>query len=487
MIPKIIHYCWFGGAKIPPEHQKFFEGWKKLLPDYKFMLWNEQNSLMRLPYMRTAQRKRNWANMSNFMRLQAVYDFGGIYLDTDVELIKNLNPLLSLSCFFGFESSPENPSIRVNNAVFGASKRNWFIKKCKTRLLTDFSGEEPAYLSSPGLTTTVLRELGLTHYGQQKIHDISLFEREFFYPYPFKETYTEDCVTGETYAVHHWSKSWWSESKKKKKKKTLRNRMRNGLKKLFPLFAYYNTLYEKYGFLGIKLRRHRVVQEGPFQGTKYVSWKARGSKLFPKLIGCYEDALHEALYDLLDRDYETIINPGCGEGYYALGLARLFPKAKVFAYDTNPSAIKLVLANAAVNSLNDRIVAHCQPYDQCKLKQENFRMRTLIFCDIEGQELELFDENSIHHLSNVDLIVELHDFINAATKSRILNLFGETHNVVVFKQHTLPQAMQHFLSRHKETKKLLNLFDEDRPEIMEWAVLYSKQLNEELDQAKSEM
>jgi mannosyltransferase OCH1-like enzyme len=422
------------------------------------------------------------------MRLQAVYDFGGIYLDTDVELLKSLNPLLSHSCFFGFESAPDDPSIRINNAVFGSSQRNSFIKRCKTRLLTDFSGDEPAYLSSPKLTTRLLRELGVSHYGEQQIQDISLFPREFFYPYHFQEEYTEDCVKSETYAVHHWSKSWWPESKRRKKKtSSLRNRIRAGLKKIIPIFSYYNALYDNYGYLGIRLRCHRVVQEGPFQGTKYVSWKAKGSKLFPKLIGCYEDSLHEAIYDLLDRDYEKIINVGCGEGYYAVGLARLFPKAKIFAYDMNPSAIKLVLKNAAANSVDQRINAQCSVYDQCKLKQENFHERTLIFCDIEGYELELFNEDSIQHLSNVDLIVELHDFVDASTKSRILSLFSESHSAVVYRQRTLSQAMEHFLRKRKQTRKLLNLFDEDRPEIMEWAVLYSKQLDAESERSMPEM
>ncbi|MBK8848609.1 MAG: hypothetical protein IPN73_00465 [Saprospiraceae bacterium] len=88
MIPKIIHYCWFGQKPMPETFAAYINDWKLLLPDYAFIKWDETNSPLHLPYIATAITKKNWANVSNLVRLWAVYTQGGIYLDTDVQLIK---------------------------------------------------------------------------------------------------------------------------------------------------------------------------------------------------------------------------------------------------------------------------------------------------------------------------------------------------------------------------------------------------------------
>ena len=85
MIPRTIHYCWYGDRPMPAAHRGYVEGWRRMLPGYEFVFWNEDNSPMHLRYIDTARAGRRWVNLSNFIRLCSVYHHGGVYLDTDVE------------------------------------------------------------------------------------------------------------------------------------------------------------------------------------------------------------------------------------------------------------------------------------------------------------------------------------------------------------------------------------------------------------------
>lgn len=105
MIPKIIHYCWFGRGPMPEDNLKCIESWKKFLPDYKLMLWNEDNyDVNSIKFTRQAYQKKKYAFVIDPVRLQLLREHGGIWLDTDIEIIKNLDPLLELPAFMSFES-----------------------------------------------------------------------------------------------------------------------------------------------------------------------------------------------------------------------------------------------------------------------------------------------------------------------------------------------------------------------------------------------
>ena len=121
---------------MPEAFAGYINGWKMVLTDYDFVQWDESNSPMHLPYIANAIKENNWANVSNLVRLWAVYTRGGIYLDTDVQLLKNLDGLLGLRCFFGKEKGQKR--IYVNNAVMGAEAGHWFIKKCWILKRTNF-------------------------------------------------------------------------------------------------------------------------------------------------------------------------------------------------------------------------------------------------------------------------------------------------------------------------------------------------------------
>ena len=97
MIPKIIHYCWFGGKELPNLAEKCIASWKKQLPDYKIICWSEENFDIdnSVPYLKEAYSKKKFAFVSDYVRLYALYNYGGIYLDTDVEVIRDFSPLLN--------------------------------------------------------------------------------------------------------------------------------------------------------------------------------------------------------------------------------------------------------------------------------------------------------------------------------------------------------------------------------------------------------
>ena len=218
MIPKIIHYCWYGGADLPEDFKRFIDNWIKLNPDYQLIRWDESNSPLDIPYLKRALNNKKWANASNFVRLWAVYNHGGIYMDTDIDLKKSLDTLLDNDAFFGFQIDDAKANNSFNNAFFGAQKGNVFVKKCYNALLALYDGLETAHLSSPHLTTFMLQQEGEFEYGLTEINGIRLYPKEYFYPYSWEEKFEESCVKPETIGVHFWDGSWSKKEPVKKRR-----------------------------------------------------------------------------------------------------------------------------------------------------------------------------------------------------------------------------------------------------------------------------
>lgn len=135
MIPKIIHYIWLGKTQIPAEQQKWVDGWKQLMPDYQYMLWNDESvSGIDIPYIKEAIQNDKYAFASDVVRLWALYKFGGVYLDTDVEVVKPLDSLLNYKAFIGRESCMQinyrTTSFHLSSYCLGAEPNNAFISKC---------------------------------------------------------------------------------------------------------------------------------------------------------------------------------------------------------------------------------------------------------------------------------------------------------------------------------------------------------------------
>lgn len=208
MIPKIIHYCWYGSKPLPDLAQRCIASWKKFMPDCELILWNENNSPMDHPYMQKAYEEKKWANLSNYTRLYALKQMGGWYFDTDVELIKTPNlSKFKESCFLGLESRPNETPFLVNNAVIAAEKNHHFIVQCFDSINERFDGSELANLSSPILTTDELKKIGFNG-KPAAIESIRILSYDFFYPSSVFDTYTPNMATKNTICVHYNDGSW---------------------------------------------------------------------------------------------------------------------------------------------------------------------------------------------------------------------------------------------------------------------------------------
>ncbi|NRO74186.1 hypothetical protein IMAU20067_01028 [Lactobacillus helveticus] len=206
-IPKVINYCWFGGNEFDDKVKKCILSWKRKAPDYKIVQWNETNfDINNTPlFVQKAYKAKKWAFVSDFVRLKVIYDNGGVYLDTDVELLKNLNVLTDkYACFMGFEDAKQ-----VNTGLgFGALPRNPIIYEMLEEYENiDFDEGDLGSLSCPIINTKILKIHGLkTNNKKQKVNDIVILPTEYLCP---QNMFTgETNITSNTVSIHHYNASW---------------------------------------------------------------------------------------------------------------------------------------------------------------------------------------------------------------------------------------------------------------------------------------
>lgn len=213
-----------------------------------------------------------------------------------------------------------------------------------------------------------------------------------------------------------------------------------------------------------------VVQSGPFAGMAYVS-EAVCSSLVPKLLGSYEAELHEVFAQILARDYETVIDVGCAEGYYAVGLALRLPHARVHAFDIDARARALCTKLAQANNVGERVMVG----GECDHERLNslIRGRTLIVCDCEGCELHLLDPELAPELRRSDLVVELHDMIVPNITPTILSRFAATHEITLV--DTAERDPNDFpILKNLDRLTQRTAVAEFRDEPMQWGYLQAK-------------
>ncbi|HUT33797.1 MAG TPA: glycosyltransferase [Planctomycetota bacterium] len=209
MIPRKIHYCWFGPAARSALGERCLEGWRRVMPDYELKEWNEANSPLDAPYVRAALRAGGWSKAANYVRGHALYTEGGLYLDTDVEVLKSFDPLLRHDAFLGFQAE-DHPTDWVNNAVWGSRAGHPFARAYLDGL-TDLLETRSRFARGPDVMTALLRQMGLKTYGFQEIAGVALYPLEYFYPFSWLEASTPERVKEATYCIHHWEKSWRDE------------------------------------------------------------------------------------------------------------------------------------------------------------------------------------------------------------------------------------------------------------------------------------
>lgn len=214
MIPKIIHYCWVGNAPKPQSVLYCIESWKKFCPDYEIREWNELNyDFFKNEYMRQAYEAKKWGFVPDYARLDIIYEHGGIYLDTDVEMKKSFDELLNNNVFMGFENTGDGEFFVNCGHGFGAEPKNDIIKAVRD-LYEDvsFLNDDGTYnmLPSPHYTTQSLKKFGLVQEDKdQKLGDMMVYASDVLCPKNFRTGKVR--VTERTASIHHFTASWLDE------------------------------------------------------------------------------------------------------------------------------------------------------------------------------------------------------------------------------------------------------------------------------------
>lgn len=214
MIPKVIHYCWLSGDPWNELIQSCFESWEQVLVGYEFRLWSVEH-LPDSPFLHRMMAGREWSYASDYVRLYALYHYGGIYLDLDVELVRSFDGLLHNQCFLGLED-PDIESLGCH--VIGSEKGNEFIAKClkyydrswrlkvsfpptMPRIITGIARRSFAYQGTPG----------------QMNAGVQVCPAHYFSPLSYRMRHIEASdrsrfLQHESYCMHHWMHSWsWFE------------------------------------------------------------------------------------------------------------------------------------------------------------------------------------------------------------------------------------------------------------------------------------
>ncbi len=202
MIPKRIHYCWFGRNPLPEKAKKCIASWKRFCPDYEIIQWNEDNiNLHANGYLEMCVRESKWAFLSDYVRLAVVEQHGGIYFDVDVELLRPMDDLLHNQAYFGFET----PKYVNTGLGFGAEAGNPVVRQMLTEydpLLEGNSG----VIGCPTLNTQALVKCGLRQDGtMQHLAHVAVYPPDYFNPYD--DPTGRLNVTENTYSIHWYFKS----------------------------------------------------------------------------------------------------------------------------------------------------------------------------------------------------------------------------------------------------------------------------------------
>jgi len=208
-IPKVIHYCWFGKGKMPKLATKCIASWQKYCPDYRIVCWNEDNfDVNSNKYAKEAYQAGKWAFVSDYVRLKVLYDEGGIYMDTDVELLKPLDDIIEKHGYMAFDEN----DVVCTGLGFACEKGNKIVE----RFLEDYS--DISFLRPDGTydmtpcpirNTEALKQLGMDLNDQNQIFmGIKFYPEEYFCPMNYSTGKIKK--TKNTYSIHHYCASWTS-------------------------------------------------------------------------------------------------------------------------------------------------------------------------------------------------------------------------------------------------------------------------------------
>ena len=264
-IPKTIHYCWFGKKPLPPLAQKCIASWRVFLPDYEIIEWNEDNyDVNKIPYTREAYSASKYAFVSDFVRFDVLYQYGGVYFDTDVEVIRSLDPILVNGAFMGCEkdgldNTLSQESIVAESGIAVAPGLGIAVPPGN-----DLIGDIIDYYSTLSFkkedgsndtttivyyTTQIMKKYGLKNVkGIQHIAGITIYPKEYFSP---KDVDTKELViTDNTYTIHHYDSSWaeWYDRAAGERGPKLKRLLGNTIGGYLNIMIY---LFQRYGIKGV--------------------------------------------------------------------------------------------------------------------------------------------------------------------------------------------------------------------------------------------
>ena len=247
-IPKIIHYCWFGHNPLPEDAKRCIESWKKYCPDFEIKEWNEDNFDINIcDYVKEAYDSKKWAFVSDYARFWILYTFGGLYFDTDVEMIKSFEKIIQLGSFMGCEAPnpcsnfkrknidsrfglAANPGLGLAAAPGLGIYKEILDKYSRRHFFKENGGIDETTVVAQ--TTSVLLEHGwIPGYQIQNIEGITIYPPEYFCPLNY---YTGELeITSNTYSIHHYSATWVNPMENKLDNMLRLYRKNTGIKRIF--------------------------------------------------------------------------------------------------------------------------------------------------------------------------------------------------------------------------------------------------------------
>ena len=233
IIPKVIHYCWFGGNPLPDLAKKCIESWRKYLPDYEIKEWNESNyNVHKIPYIHEAYDAKKYAFVSDYARFDILYHEGGLYFDTDVEVIRNMDDIINKGAFMGCERECINSSVNPGLGLGVAPGLGLYAEILDGYLTRHFLKEDGSLdqMTIVTYTTRLLCKYGLKNSNEiQLVAGIYIYPKEYFCPKnPDSGVMT---ITDKTCSIHHYDYSWAD------KRSIVVQKRKEKIFKIFPAFC----------------------------------------------------------------------------------------------------------------------------------------------------------------------------------------------------------------------------------------------------------
>ncbi|MCO6504643.1 MAG: glycosyl transferase [Apibacter sp.] len=218
MIPKLIHYCWFGPATLPATAQRYIASWHQFLPDYQIQLWNEHNfDYQAIPYARAAYAAGKYAFVADVCRVQALYQHGGIYLDTDVQMLASFDPFLHHHCFTGFEQGMDpytrqltcNPQAGVMGCEAGSALMQNIWQQYQS---LEFNPQQLITINQIFKQLYQQHNIILNNQQQEIPGYVCVYPSDYFMA---KNAYTHELNRSiHTVCIHHYDGTWLNDSKR---------------------------------------------------------------------------------------------------------------------------------------------------------------------------------------------------------------------------------------------------------------------------------